>query len=65
MWDLYLKQNDEEGMNRVILDQHHELFDEKILKYLYDVEEGLNPNSTATLESMSPSTRQLFEVIKS
>jgi hypothetical protein len=65
MWDLYLKQNDEEGMNRVILDQHHELIDEKILKYLYDVEEGLNPNSTATLESMSPSTRQLFEVIKS
>ena len=65
MWDLYIKQNDEEGMNRVILDQHHELIDEKILKYLYDVEEGLNPNSTATLESMSPSTRQLFEVIKS
>jgi hypothetical protein len=65
MWDLYLQQNEEEVMNRVILDQHHELIDEKILKYLYDIEDGLNPNSTATLESMSPSTRQLFEVIKS
>jgi hypothetical protein len=65
MWDLYLQQNEEEVMNRVILDQHHELIDEKILKYLYDIEDGMNPNSTATLESMSPSTRQLFEVIKS
>ena len=52
-------------MNRVILDQHHELIDEKILKYLYDIEDGMNPNSTATLESMTSSTRQLFEVIKS
>jgi hypothetical protein len=65
MWDLYLQQNEEEVMNRVILDQHHELIDEKILKYLYDIEDGMNPNSTATLESMTPSTRQLFEVIKS
>jgi hypothetical protein len=64
MWDLYLQHNDEEVMNRVILDQHHELIDEKILKYLYDIEDGMNPNTTATLESMSPSTRQLFEVIK-
>jgi hypothetical protein len=52
MWDLYLQHNDEEVMNRVILDQHHELIDEKILKYLYDIEDGMNPNTTATLESM-------------
>ena len=37
MWDLYLQQNEDEIMNKDILDQRHDLIDEKILKYLYDI----------------------------
>ena len=46
-----------------MIDKNHDLIDEKLLKYLYEIEEGteLPPN---TLENMTVSTRQLYELIK-
>jgi len=58
---MFVPQNDKDQKN---IEKLHKLTDEKILEYLYALEEGQNPLNQ-TLETMSPSTRSLFLVIKS
>jgi len=63
MLDLYLPLEDDEILDKDMIDRNHDLIDENLLKYLYEIEDGteLPPN---TLENMSVSTRQLYELIK-
>jgi hypothetical protein len=56
MLDLYIPLADEEILDKEILDKNHDLIDEKLLKYLYEIEDGIEPG-TNTLENMSTSTK--------
>ena len=63
IWDPCLHQEDEEVINRAMIENNHDLIDDKLMKYLYSIEEGTLP-TTDTLENLTGSTRQLFEMIK-
>ena len=63
IWEPYLHQDDEEVINRAMIENNHDLIDDKLMKYLYSIEEGTLP-TTDTLENLTGSTRQLFEMIK-
>ena len=61
--DPYLHQEDEDFINRTMIENNHDLIDDKLMKYLYQIEDGTLP-TTDTLENLTGSTRQLFEMIK-
>lgn len=63
IWDPYLHQEDEDVINRTMIENNHDLIDDKLMKYLYQIEDGTLP-TTDTLENLTGSTRQLFEMIK-
>jgi hypothetical protein len=63
IWDPYMHQDDEELINRTIMEGNNDLIDDKLMKYLYSIEDGTLPTSD-TLENLTGSTRQLFEMIK-
>ena len=63
IWDPYMHQDDEELINKTIMEGNNDLIDDKLMKYLYSIEDGTLPTSE-TLENLTGSTRQLFEMIK-
>lgn len=63
IWDPYLHQEDEDFINKTMIENNHDLIDDKLMKYLYQIEDGTLP-TTDTLENLTGSTRQLFEMIK-
>ena len=56
IWDPYLHQDDEEVINRTMIENNHDLIDDKLLKYLYSIEDGTIP-AAGTLENLTGSTR--------
>ena len=61
-WTLLDDQNqNEQGEKQIVENQ----MDEKLVRYLYSVEDQQTSNQKTTLESMSQKTNQLFEVVQS
>lgn len=58
-----MHQEDDELNNETMIENNHDLIDDKLLKYLYSLEEGTLP-ALDTLENLTGSTRQLFEMIR-
>ena len=63
IWDPYVHQEDDELNNETMIENNLDLIDDKLLKYLYSIEEGTLP-ALDTLENLTGSTRQLFEMIR-
>ena len=58
-----MHQEDDELNNETMIENNHDLIDDKLLKYLYSLEEG-TLQASDTLENLTGSTRQLFEMIR-